>query len=885
MQIPDHLHNTYLNYKAEEQSLLSWICDTARTSGHNFKAKQNLGATPKNSSQSTATKLKGRARTLARRAAQTTADTQPAASPQSSSKSQIAIFDILPPLRSIAANPYSTIPYAMVEKLRAVLELRRKCVSWFKSNTPEEDDETRRRNYNHEYPVRVLESAMTIVEQILLKPSLNETQAKTTTPGHTLKPGVVSDLSNTIQSLCFEDGLTGGQKHLEAIKEIDEAGVGTEASSSNRLSDEDRAQEEYNFAKFCLLYDVQQLEDFLVLELVRYSLDRSNSDVLPFLVDTALDMVQKMDASSTSSFEDATKFEAGFVEVFRAQSADDFYPSPYLRMQMVVSKMLHTNAGSTDVPAECYDTTFDPSIDYFRLSGRDRYFVEQSWLACALQKVKRTDGTRFGVLTVSSTNRVLDSIFAQPSSSHGICLVPVSYTLALRLLLLAAIILKDDVSFPFHALSEEFEKQITMETERAKFWTSKEYCSQRAAAWWPRRVQCLVEDWERVRPLNKRAIKGPLTGLLEISPFTCCLSRERLSTDYAAASVSAMETSGIFRVLAHLHNLLVEEKVLDMCWADKDFLVEAMGEAYVYYITRPLLSQGDAFRTQIFWGIGLNEVEAVKLFFAPPDSGGGELVSRLKPRFHRSTTPLHMLSMLRYGRANLNGDIAVDLELVATATVVPKLIGRTPKKVRMTVNCQLEDRAELFRIKDKGPGLQPVDLLSVVKRGIDQELRMNKFDYLELEKACTQLVRSLLQEFDDLKASPFGRFLMPHTIEQANSLILNIITLIGDKDPNAQSLYRKNLEKAAKVFTTWIQQYGSVGVADKNSPKDCGHLSALSLDIVQEVERIVDRHGLLNDVFLPEQIQGMEASIKVTDSLEARIAKLWAEHKEARKNR
>lgn len=48
-------------------------------------------------------------------------------------------------------------------------------------------------------------------------------------------------------------------------------------------------QDESNLAMYCFHADLEELEDYLVLELACYAIDQQNTDTLPFLNNTAID--------------------------------------------------------------------------------------------------------------------------------------------------------------------------------------------------------------------------------------------------------------------------------------------------------------------------------------------------------------------------------------------------------------------------------------------------------------------------------------------------------------------------------------------------------------------------------------------------------------------
>ena len=317
MQLPDHLLRTYRRYKTEERDLLNWICATAEQVGHVLSRERST----------VSSKLKGRDRVKARRAAEkrtTAADINHCEAPQ------IAIFDILPSVKAIAQSTKIVwVPAGIANNLLDILKLRRRCLHWYRSNTSQYDEETRLANKKHEYPVFVLEQALGILRHKFTKSVFANAAEPNIPPAPKLdvvtpvverkKPADVAQargaavISEVFESISSD--IEGRTDNKPA------ATVDVKSSTSNtmltpELSEEDRMQEEYNLAQYCLYQDTEQIEDYLMLEIVRYALDQGNSDVLPYLINTAVDMVQKMVRSIDACVQDSKKCKIIFSSTY-----------------------------------------------------------------------------------------------------------------------------------------------------------------------------------------------------------------------------------------------------------------------------------------------------------------------------------------------------------------------------------------------------------------------------------------------------------------------------------------------------------------------------------------------------------------------------------------
>lgn len=181
--------------------------------------------------------------------------------------------------------------------------------------------------------------------------------------------------------------------------------------------------------------------------------------------------------------------------------------------------------------------------------------------------------------------------------------------------------------------------------------------------------------------------------------------------------------------------------------------------------------------------------------------------------------------------------------------------------------------------------MQALEFLSVIKKGMQNEGRTADFDYLRFETGFSELVDALMVGCGGLEDSPFGSDEFLCTYDKASRMLLEILTLMGYGHPMAQDLCQRRLKKAASVFKTWLIENGSVGIQlARDSKQGSRHLSSLRPDLLQEIEKIVSRRGLMNDVFLPEQISGMEETIKVTGSVEEGLKTRWAEHRKGKRS-
>lgn len=275
MALPSHLYRTYMWYKSEEQSLLAWIEETvAARDPHNNKTSKINKQAPNASTDSfiTAKNPKSPASIVLAKKNQSVPTARVSVAP-------LKIYDILPAVELIATSKeVVVIPPHVAQSLRRVADLRIHCLSWFKSNTAADDTETQESNKRHEHAVKVLREVMELLKRKFpttpSRESLGTDHEATT--GHeattrheaTIRHEQARHISHAYDSLKITDTDTMSLNALAADQlqsEEPPLRLFVDGRSDLKLSPDEVAQEEYNFARFCFWQDVEAIEDFVVL--------------------------------------------------------------------------------------------------------------------------------------------------------------------------------------------------------------------------------------------------------------------------------------------------------------------------------------------------------------------------------------------------------------------------------------------------------------------------------------------------------------------------------------------------------------------------------------------------------------------------------------------
>lgn len=865
MRLPHHLLRSYREYKEQERSLLLWIEKTAAASGH---------VLPQTGPKTVGVKLKGRARTLARRATATRKSNNGEEAPSPSTSPEeptISILEILSPIEAIARNAkISSIPANIVEQFTAIQDLRKACLDWFKINTSQCDVETLRRNKRHAFPLKIIRDA------IALLASKIPTQ-ETTITGPTLSvkadPNTSKFVNNIFDHLSLEE--TEDTSPQSAFTESEHLSDSAINLFDSQLTKEEQMQDEFNIAKFCMLRDIQEIEDYMVLELVRYSLDQANADVLPFLCNFAIDIVAKMEASLYESF-DRDKFEKGFLDTVLRPNWEVVTSSPILRMENSIRLCVQRKDEvplAEELPETC--DAFDPRTPYFGTLPAWQNSVKKNFFNHLLH-LHSTRSVPDTSLSFELTPSLVSMLVPQLFKKNGTYPIPTSTVFAVRIALLAVLILNEQPCLPHAKLSCTSIRIKDLSAIREDLWKTPQYQSKRVKSIWHQ-----MQPGEIDRR-NLFASFAPSIGLsmffLHAYPLMCALNDSQIRMFYAMKSIRAIEFSNIVKILAHLWNLLQEEKHLDFAWPDMQYLLEVLGEKFMFQSARPTCPTQNAvtLRSRLVYGMGLRKRSGF-VVGEPWDLSSTPPVATFKPYFSSEFVPLFTLLSNRCG--GLAGSLrAEDAELIVTAIVFSDIIGQRPQSVHFASDSRIANRDKLWNYRDQMPHLQPMDLLALVKKCLHQEFRILDFDYLKFEQSTLEFAENLALALGIMRI-PSAPSATPDAIFQLENVAELVITT---------SQTSPMLPAMARAFEQWLETNSYVGVkalniVEQRPIKPGSLLTSLKPEVLEHVKDIVKRRGLREDVFSRDQLDG--SLIAVTGKIEDAMRAAWAEHKIQRKTK
>lgn len=883
MQLPDHLLRTYRKYKEQEAVVIDWICTTAE--GYGFAIKKR--------------KLKGKEKVKARKAAlsATSGRTDTHSSSDWHHEQQIAILDILAPVQAIVdSDKFKFVPEDICLKLFEVLQLRKQCAAWYKSNTAQHDAATRADNEKHQYPIFILQQAIRLlkikfsnkqhkVEKTSAESSSSKKDLRSNQPDYSV---LGSDTDSDPFVSCSSDTDTSCSSLSDPASTA--KARTTPETIALRSSKEERTEDEYDLAQYCLYRDLEEMEDFMVLEFVRYSLDQQNSDFLPYLMTVAIDRALQMIFAIRKFVEDNSgdhlKFQERWLRKMHRENYQTLVTTPLLRMQQAIGNMIAHNHIAKEQRQKAKSTgtiiveggplyQFSDSVvtpDYFNATPEDQMDMDQSYVHTLFLDQRPKEQL---ALNADMTSSLIDHLLADDFAGTGGKQVwlDVHVAFAVRMRLLLRLILGEKAMIAYESLQKHATQRARLQLQLKLYVDGDLYHD----AVDPKLQRTFI-DSAALKPREHLQLHDEVNGrcqqYLMLNHISCCMTMSRWRMVYASNLISAIDTTCITKVLAHLWEVLRHKGLLSREWQDLDYLQGKLGRKFFFQTdAEDAITDLAIIRRRIFYAMGM------KWKTVEPFLYGGMPPHFWKFRGHQhlcyiaSDRPTFILLDFRNQHDMFKSDKGtIDLELVANATLVRPIIGKPPEEVRFSDlnSSAIANRAELWKLLDEGPTLSHAQLLSTIKEGLRQDMRVVDFGYVEMLEATAQLVNTLFAAFGGLPGSRFAGMSEGTPWEKLRKLMFDVFL----------DFHPAKLTRIAGVFDEWLKKYDNIG--SRQLPPKCPEPTyplPLRPDVIKIVEGIVQRRGLLDKVFTKAQVWGLGQSVQVTESLEDSVRRTWAEQR------
>jgi hypothetical protein len=241
--------DSYKRYKADTRTIATWLTEGAEISG--FTHKNNVPQPiPTVINQQTKVKLKGRARKLARDAANAEKKTREK-KPLPPQQYIVKTKDFVPMASAIASwcppkiQPSTTI----LEIFRRTIAARKSCAMWYDAKSDG--------NEGHQHFINVLEEALSILKPLAPKEQVDKIRTKHASTTRKKIP------ENKFDNLVLEDA---DESPTEDVTQSTGNSAPLKPPTADVIYEQDATEneEEFRFASYCLIKDLNDLRQYLL---------------------------------------------------------------------------------------------------------------------------------------------------------------------------------------------------------------------------------------------------------------------------------------------------------------------------------------------------------------------------------------------------------------------------------------------------------------------------------------------------------------------------------------------------------------------------------------------------------------------------------------------
>jgi hypothetical protein len=277
--LPECFIDSYKHYKADTRTIAAWLTEGAEISG--FTTNKNSVHQPNSTviNQQAKVKLKGRARKLARDAAnaeQKMREKKPPPPRQHVVKTK----DFVPMAIAIASRrpPKIKPSTTILEIFKRTIAARKSCAMWYATGSDG--------NEGHQHFINVLEEALSILKPLAPKEQVNKIRTKRASTTCKNIP------KNKFDNLVLEDS-------DESASEDVTQPISNPSPLKRPIpdviyeQDDTENEEEFRFASYCLIKDLNDLRQYLLGLWQRYQRKEVDLAVAAATTNMAMDLVRR----------------------------------------------------------------------------------------------------------------------------------------------------------------------------------------------------------------------------------------------------------------------------------------------------------------------------------------------------------------------------------------------------------------------------------------------------------------------------------------------------------------------------------------------------------------------------------------------------------------
>lgn len=333
VSLPEHLIDTYKQYKNDTGFVSTWLGIVGDKCGYNLYS--NDQATPKPpvptpGSAKSVPRLKGKARKLAKDAEQKEKIlAQERANSEIASKT-LTLRDFVPLAKHIATSkPPVVVPGSFLKKLERAISLRRRCLSWFKFGVAETVQLAS--NQSHEYFVQILEIVLQILKPLGQKaPASKECADKISSAGkQEVDRDSLNNLENRFEALTVEAAEEEEEEIDVLVRSKFQGDPGTPSSTQRTkfVTEQESSKHEFMLASFCFFDDLRGVRSFLQDIWQKYKQKQVTLITASLVTNMAFEFIQLAEQVLTTSFGQTGDYYDCFIDqIFRQACAAQGHP-------------------------------------------------------------------------------------------------------------------------------------------------------------------------------------------------------------------------------------------------------------------------------------------------------------------------------------------------------------------------------------------------------------------------------------------------------------------------------------------------------------------------------------------------------------------------------
>jgi len=277
--LPECFIDSYKRYKADTRTIATWLTEGAEISG--LTTNKNSVHLPNSTviNQQTKVKLKGRARKLARDAANAEQKTREQKLPPPQ-QYVVKTKDFVPMAIAIASRrpPKIKPSTTILEVFRRTIAARKSCAMWYATGSDG--------NEGHQHFINVLEEAFSILKPLAPKEQVDKIRTKHTSTARKNIP------ENRFDNLVLEDSdESASEDFMQPIS--NPSPLKPPIPDVIYEQDDTENEEEFRFASYCLIKDLNDLRQYLLGLWQRYQRNEVDLAVAAATTNMAMDLVRR----------------------------------------------------------------------------------------------------------------------------------------------------------------------------------------------------------------------------------------------------------------------------------------------------------------------------------------------------------------------------------------------------------------------------------------------------------------------------------------------------------------------------------------------------------------------------------------------------------------